>query len=218
MANLRLERFGRVGKLELFRGGEFKTQLFGESSETSQRVGVELFRQRVRLRRNLFDGRVQFVRVLLGRRSVFVEEERDEASGVSSEIGERDRFGGERVELRVRFEVRRRRQGGEPIVERAERAAQVVGIRMIFLLFGRSNDLLEELNVLLLTLLLRRALMNAVSRRGFGLATDVGRRATKERRRRQRRKEGRRRREKRAEISHRKILGFGGLGRLKGLV
>ena len=184
LSDLRLERFGRVGELELFRGGQLAAQFFGERSKTSQRVGVEFFRQRVRLRRRLFDDRVQFVRVLFGRRSVFVEEKRDQPCAVAGDVGERGRFGGERVELRVRLEVRRRRQGGEPSVERAERAAQVVGVRVIFLLFGRSNDLLEQLNVLLLPFLLRRALMNAVSRRGFRLATDVRRRATKERRRR----------------------------------
>ena len=217
LPNLRLERFGRVGELELFRGGQLETQFFGERSETSQRVGVEFFRQRVRFRRRLFDGRLQFVRVFFGRRAVFVAEERDQPGAVAGDFGERDRFFGERGEFRVRFEVGRRRQGGEPTVERAERAAQIIGIRVIFLLFGRSNDLFEQLNVLLLTFLLRRALMNAVSRRGVGLATDVRRRrATKERRDRQRRKKRRRRRKKRAEISHRKILGLGGLGEFGG--
>ena len=193
LANLRLERFGRVGELELLRGSQLAAQLFGERSETSQRVGVEFFRQRVRLGRRLFDDRLQFVRVFFGRRAVFVEKERDEPGAVASDVGERGRFFGERGELRVRFEVGRRGQSGEPTVERAERAAQIIGVRVIFLLFGRSNDLREQFNVLLLMFLLRRALVNAVSRRSFRVATDVRRRAAKERRNRQRRKKSRRR-------------------------
>ena len=210
LANLRLKGFGRVGELELFRGSQLAAQFFGEGGETAQGVGVEFFRQRFRSRRGLFDDRLEFVRVFLGRRAVFVEEERDQPGAVAGDVGEFRRFLGERVEFRVRFEVGRRGRRGEPIVERAERAAQIIRIRVIFLFFGRLNDLREQFNVLLLTFLLRRALMNAVSRRGFGLATDVGRRrATKERRRRQRRKKSRRRGEKRAEISHRKNLESG---------
>ena len=218
LADLRLERLRRVGELELFSGGQFRLQLGGERGEAAQRVGVERFGERGRCARRFVDDRLQFVRVLFGRRSVFVGEERDELRALTGGFGERGRFVGEAGELRVRLEVGERRESSEPTVEAAQRAAQVGWVGIIFLFFGRSNDLIDQVAVLLFALLLRRSLAGGALGRVVGRlnAADVRRRAAKKRRRGQRRQNGRRRSggaaqaerriKKGTEISHRRNL------------
>ncbi len=191
LANLRLERFRRVGELKFFSRREFSPQLDGERGEAAQRVGIERFGERGRFGRRFFDDRLQFVRVFFGRRSFFVGEERDEFRALAGGLGERGRFVGESGELRVRFEVGERREIREPTVEAAQRPAQVGRVGIIFLFFGRSNDLIDQVAILFFAFLLGRSLTCGALRRVVGRpldATDVRRRrATKKGRRGQRR-------------------------------